>query len=132
MIDDSAWCVENERADTKRDSQTYPARRNSQAQTGTGEKTLFHVQLSTSRIGNLISRLIHTLLKVLIRYPHTGFTIISERLPPLFFSPTFLLLHKRWKSEETRDTDHGRRPSKFWDYHEKFRPGNYESMPMTL
>ena len=50
----------DEQADAGRDCRTRLARPNSQARTGTGKYSFFRVQLTTSRIGDLI-RLIHTL-----------------------------------------------------------------------
>ena len=50
----------DEQADAGRDCQTRLARPNSQARTGTGKYSFFSVQLTTSRIVNLI-RLIITL-----------------------------------------------------------------------
>ena len=46
-----------------RDGMAEPGSRDkrSSALTGSGKKTFFPVQLSTSRIGNLVTRLIHTL-----------------------------------------------------------------------
>ena len=49
--------------------------------------TIFPVQLTTSRIGNL-TRLIHTLLLVYVMTIHTYIlyqTLSIERLPPIFF-----------------------------------------------
>ena len=69
--------VENEQADAVRDGQTCLARPNTPAQTGTGKKKVFPVQLTMSRIGNH-SRLIHTLLYVMTNnYSRIAPTIIS-------------------------------------------------------
>ena len=68
--------TENERADKGWVSRTYLARPNSQVLTGTGEISIFPVQLTTSRIGNL-TRLVHTLLKVLATH------VSSHLLPPI-------------------------------------------------
>ena len=43
----------DEQADAGRDCRTRLARPNSQARTGTGEKNIYPVQVTTSRIGNL-------------------------------------------------------------------------------
>ena len=51
--------IENEQADTRRDSQTYLAKSSSQARTGA--RKFFPVRLTMDRIGNL-TRLICTLL----------------------------------------------------------------------
>ena len=59
--------MENEQVDAGRDGRTGLARPNSQARTGTGEILFFSVQLTTTRIGNLI-RLIHALLYVMTTY----------------------------------------------------------------
>ena len=58
----------DEQADAGQDCRTRLARpTSSQARTGTAKKTFF-VQLTTSRIVNLITRLIYTLLYVLNLY----------------------------------------------------------------
>ena len=97
--------VENEQADAVRDGQTCLARPNTPAQTGTGEKKVFPVQLTMSRIGNH-SRLIHTLLYVMTNnYSRIAPTIISilvlsilqqskvggggEVLPDFLYLPSF-------------------------------------------
>ena len=55
--------LENEQADAGPDGRTCLARPNSQARTGTDSKIFnLSVQLTTSRIGSLTPRLIHTLL----------------------------------------------------------------------
>ena len=59
-----SFTVEKKRADAGRDGRTRLARPSSQARTGTGKKTMFPVQLTTSTSGNH-TRLIHTLRKVL-------------------------------------------------------------------
>ena len=57
-------CVENKRADARRDGRTRLARLNSQTRTGSG-KNIFPVQPTTSTIGNH-TRLIQTLLHVVL------------------------------------------------------------------
>ena len=54
--------IENEQADTRRDSQTCPAKPSFQARTGA--RKIFPVQLTMNRIGNL-TQLICTLLYVM-------------------------------------------------------------------
>ena len=51
----------DEQADAGRDCRTRLARSISQARTRTEKKNIFPVQLTTCGIGNLITRLIHTL-----------------------------------------------------------------------
>ena len=71
--------IENEQADTRRDSQICLAKPNSQARTGT--KRLFPVQLTMNRIGNL-TRLICTLLYVMTThaYIYTVACTLNSRL----------------------------------------------------
>ena len=90
----------DKQADAGRDCRTRLARPNSQARTGTGEIFIFPVELTTSRIGNLI-RLILTLaicddrkyIPVYIRVDEQGRAIFSrgwngeqlQRGQPFFF-----------------------------------------------
>ena len=67
----------DEQADAGRGCRTRLARPNSQARTGTGKYSFFHVQLTTGRIGNL-TWLIHTLAIICVtihtyrhKYMHT-------------------------------------------------------------
>ena len=55
----------DEQADARRDCRTRLARPNSKARTRTGEYSVFPVQLTTSRIGNL-TQLIHTLVAICV------------------------------------------------------------------
>ena len=69
--------IENEQADTRRDSQTGLAKPNSQARTGA--RNFFPVQLTMNRIGNL-TRLICTLLYVVTTHAYVytvAFTLNS-------------------------------------------------------
>ena len=71
--------IENEQADTRRDSQTCLAKPNSQARTETRKR--FPVQLTTNRIGNF-TRLICTLLYVMTThaYIYTVACTLNSRL----------------------------------------------------
>ena len=71
--------IENEQADTRRDSQTCLAKTNSQARTGT--RKCFPVQLTMNRVGNF-TRLICTLLYVMTThaYIYTVACTLNSRL----------------------------------------------------
>ena len=61
-----------EQADAGRDCQTRLAKPNSQARRNADRETfIFPAQLSTCRIGNLLTRLIHTLLYVMCDHTNT-------------------------------------------------------------
>ena len=77
--------IENEQADTRRDSQTCLAKQSSQAQTGA--RKIFPVQLTMDRIGNL-TRLICTLLNVMTTHAYV-YTVCSvySQLPPVIGAP---------------------------------------------
>ena len=71
--------AENEQADAGRDDgRTRLTKPNSQRLTRTGKKSFFPVHLTTSRIGNLLARLVHTLAtSYIICDDRTGSTIFS-------------------------------------------------------